>query len=253
MQKKNSLRSTASNADVVQKSDHSASTPASSVAYYPVFLNLENKQAVVIGGGKVAERKILSLLKAKADITVISPDITARIAREKQKGTIKHMNRRYRNGDITSAFLVIAATDSPRLNKQVSDKASCLVNAVDMPFLCNFIVPSVMQRGLLTIAISTSGVSPALSRSIRKEIENSYGTEFSEYLKALQGIRAEAMNVIADQKQRGALLKSLASAGMIRILREKGAKETRKKAKALLKEAKNVSCRYIERMDKKTD
>jgi precorrin-2 dehydrogenase/sirohydrochlorin ferrochelatase len=253
MQKKNSLRSTASNADVVQKSNHSTSPPVLSVVYYPAFLNLENKKAVVIGGGKVAERKILSLLKAKADITVISPDITARIAREKQKGTIKHINRCYRSGDITSAFLVIAATDSPRLNKLVSDKASCLVNAVDMPSLCNFIVPSVIQRGLLTIAISTSGVSPALSRSIRKEVENIYGTEFSEYLKALQGIRAEAMNVIADQKQRGALLKSLASAGMIRLLREKGAKETRKKAKALLKESKNVSCRSIERMDKKID
>ena len=85
MQKKNSLRSTASNADVVQTSNHGASHPVLSVVYYPVFLNLENKKAVVIGGGKVAERKILSLLKAKAAITVISPDITARIAREKQK------------------------------------------------------------------------------------------------------------------------------------------------------------------------
>ena len=243
MQKKNFLRSTASNADVVQKSDHSSSAPASSVVYYPVFLNLENKKAVVIGGGKVAERKILSLLKAKAAITVISPDITARIAREKQKGTIKHIARRYRNGDITSAFLVIAATDSPRLNKRISDEAACLVNAVDMPSLCNFIVPSVLQRGLLTIAISTSGVSPALSRSIRKEIEDIYGTEFSEYLKALQGIRAEAMNVISDQKKRGAVLKSVASAQMIRMLREKGPKETQKKAKALLKESKNVSFR----------
>lgn len=243
MQKKNSLRSTASNADVVQKSDHSASPPVSSVVYYPVFLNLKNKKAVVIGGGKVAERKILSLLKAKADITVISPSITAKIKMEKQKGAIKHINRRYRNGDITSAFLVIAATDSSRLNKRVSDEAPCLVNAVDMPSLCNFIVPSVIQRGFLTIAISTSGVSPALSRSIRKEIENSYGTEFSEYLKALQDIRAEAMDVIPNQKKRGAVLKSVASAQMIRMLREKGPKKTRKKAKALVKESKNVSVR----------
>jgi len=241
MQKKNSLRSTASSANVLQKSGHSAAT--SSVVYYPVFLNLENKKTVVIGGGKVAERKILSLLKAKADITVISPDITAKIAKEKQKGTIRHIKRRYRNGDITSAFLVIAATDSPRLNKLVSDEAPCLVNAVDMPSLCNFIVPSVLQRGFLTIAISTSGVSPALSRSIRKEIEDIYGPEFSEYLKALQHIRAEAKNVITDQKKRGAFLKSVASAGMIRMLREKGAKETRIKAKALLKSPKNISCR----------
>ena len=243
MQKKNSLRSTVSNADVVQKSGHGASTPASPVVYYPVFLNLEKKRAVVIGGGKIAERKILSLLRAKADITVISPDITARIQREKHKGAIKHINRRYRSGDITSAFLVIAATDSPRLNKLVSDEAPCLVNAVDMPSLCNFIVPSVLQRGFLTIAVSTSGVSPALSRSIRKEIENIYGPEFSEYLKELQRIRAEAMKVIGDQKKRGEVLKSVASAQMIRMLRQKGPKETRIKAKALLKAPKNVSCR----------
>ncbi len=243
MQKKNSLRSTASNADVVQTSKHDASHPVLSVVYYPVFLNLENKKTVVIGGGKVAERKILSLLKANADITVISPEITAKIAREKQKGSIKHISRRYRNGDIASAFLVIAATDSPRLNKRVSDAAPCLVNAVDMPSLCNFIVPSVIQRGPLTITISTSGVSPALARSIRKEIEKIYGMEFSEYLKALQGIRAEAMNVIADQKKRGAFLKSVASAQMIRMLRNKGPKEAQKKAKALLKASKNDSCR----------
>jgi len=243
MQKKNSPRSNTNKATVVHKSDHSASSPSASIVYYPVFLNLQNKKAVVIGGGKVAERKILSLLKAKADITVISPDITAKIEKEKQKGTIKHINRRYRNGDITSAFLVIAATDSPRLNKLISDEAPCLVNAVDMPSLCNFIVPSVVQRGFLTIAISTSGVSPALSRSIRKEIEDIYGPEFSEYLKALQCIRAEAMNVISNQKQRGAFLKSVASDGMIRVLRKKGAKETRKKAEALLKESKNVFCR----------
>jgi precorrin-2 dehydrogenase / sirohydrochlorin ferrochelatase len=243
MQKENSLRSTTSSANVAQKCGHSAATPFSSVVYYPVFLNLENKKAVVIGGGKVAERKILSLLKAKADITVISPDITARIAREKQKGTIKHINRRYRNGDITSVFLVIAATDSPRLNKLVSDEASCLVNAVDMPSLCNFIVPSVLQRGPLTIAVSTGGVSPALSRSIRKEMENIYGMEFSEYLKALQGIRAEAMKGIADQKKRGEVLKSVASAQMIRMLRQKGPKETQKKAKTMLKASKNDFCR----------
>jgi precorrin-2 dehydrogenase/sirohydrochlorin ferrochelatase len=99
-----------------------------------------------------------------------------------------------------------------RVSTAVSDEAPCLVNAVDMPSMCNFIVPSVLQRGLLTIAISTSGVSPALSRSIRKEIEDIYGPEFSEYLKALQHIRAEEQQF--DQKQRG--LKSVASAGIPR-------------------------------------
>src|SRR4030065_1234034 len=131
-----------------------------SQVYYPAFLNLKGKKTVVIGGGKIAERKILVLLKTGANITVISPEITKRIAREKLRGSLKHIPRQYRKGDVKKTFLVIAATDSEEINKKVSEEAPCLVNVVDTPSLCNFIVPSVIQRGLLTIAISTGGVSP---------------------------------------------------------------------------------------------
>ena len=147
--------------------------------YYPVFLNLKGKRTVVIGGGKVAERKILTLLKADADITVVSPEITKKIEGEKLKGGIKHVCRQYRKSDLKNAFLVIAATDSQIMNEQVSKDAPCLLNVVDTPHLCNFIVPSVMKRGPLTIAISTSGISPALLKLIRKELEKMYGLEFS--------------------------------------------------------------------------
>lgn len=241
MQRKKSLHLAANNADSAQKRDLIPSSPVLSVVYYPVFLNLKDKKTVVIGGGKVAERKTLSLLKAEADIIVISPGITAKIEKEKRKGSIQHINRHYRKGDLKKAFLVIAATDSPRINKLIFDEAPCLVNVVDTPDMCNFIVPSVIQRGPLTIAISTSGISPALSRLIRKELENIYGHEFSEYLKALRSIRAEAMNVIKDQKKRGKVLKSIASDKMIKMLREKGCKEVKRMAKDLLKKSKNAS------------
>jgi precorrin-2 dehydrogenase/sirohydrochlorin ferrochelatase len=196
--------------------------------YYPAFLNLKGKRTIVVGGGKVAERKILALLKAGANITVISPEITKRIEKEKLKGRIKHIPRQYRKSDNKNTLLVIAATDSQEINKKVFGEALCLVNVVDSPSLCNFIVPSVIKRGHLTIAVSTSGISPALSRSIRKELENLYGPEFAKYLRLLEKIRKKVMNEIRDKKGRSEFLKSLASEEIIRMLRQKGFKEVAK-------------------------
>ncbi len=199
--------------------------------YYPAFLNLKGKKTVVVGGGKIAERKILALLKAGADVTVISPEITKRIAGEKLKGRIKHISRQYGRGDSRKAFLVIAATSSQEINRRVSEDATCLVNVVDTPSLCNFIVPSVLQRGPLTIAVSTGGISPALSKSIRQELEKLYGPEFAEYLQLLEKIRKKAMAEIWNKEQRTNFLKSLASEEMIKMLREKGLKEVQKALK----------------------
>jgi precorrin-2 dehydrogenase/sirohydrochlorin ferrochelatase len=206
--------------------------------YYPAFLNLKGKKAVVIGGGKVAERKILALLKTGADITVTSPEITKKIEKEKLKGRIKHITRQYRKGDLKNAFLVIAATDYPAINERVSKDALCLVNVVDTPDLCNFIVPSIMNRGLLNIAVSSSGISPALSRSIRKELEKLYGPEFAIYLNSLKIIRTEAIKTIKDKKKRGEFLKDIASEKMIRMLRREGLRKTKRVAIDLFRKIK---------------
>ena len=202
--------------------------PNAPEVYYPAFLNLKNKKAVVVGGGKVAERKTLSLLKAGSDVKVISPYLTKRLEKEKLRGRIEHIPRQYRKGDFKSVFLVIAATDSGVINERVSKDAPYLVNVVDTPHLCNFIVPSIVNRGLLTIAVSTTGVSPGLSRSIRKELEKLYGPEFANYLKSVKVIRSKALKLIQDKKKRGELLKAIASEKIINILREKGFKETKK-------------------------
>jgi len=206
--------------------------------YYPLFLNLTNKKTIVIGGGRVAERKIPPLLKAGAHVTVISPDITKKIERMKQQKIIRHISRPYRKSDLRESFLVIAATDSPGVNEQVSRDAPCLVNIVDTPHLCNFIVPSTMIRGPLKIAVSTSGISPALSRSIRKELQTIYGVEFSKYLQSLRKVRQDAMKMIRDRKKRTAFLKCVASGEMIRKVRGKGSKAMRKTAEGLLEKAK---------------
>ena len=142
--------------------------------YYPAFLNLQEKKAVVVGGGKVAERKVLTLLKAGADVTVVSPLLTSRLRKLKEAKRIRHISRTYRFGDLKDSFLVIAATDSPAVNTKVAEGAPALLNVVDVPFECNFIAPSIVKRGPLVFAISTSGTSPAFAKAVRKEIEKAW-------------------------------------------------------------------------------
>jgi len=190
--------------------------------YYPVFLNTQGRKAVVVGGGRVAERKALSLLKAGADVTVVSPSLTRRLLKEKSAGTIRHIPRTYRKSDLKGAFLVISATDSPETNRDVAGNAPSLVNVVDVPSECNFIAPSVVKRGPLFIAISSSGVSPALSKTIRMELEKLYGPEFSEYLRFIKKIRARAMSGTMKKSVRERFLKGIGSGKMLKLLREKG-------------------------------
>lgn len=205
------------------------------VVYYPVFLNLEKKKVVVCGGGHVAERKISSLLKTGAEVTVISPKITPRLEKIKSQKRLKHICREYRRSDMKDAFLVIAATDNISVNERVAQDAQCLVNVVDAPDFCNFIVPSTVNRGLLKLAISTSGVSPALAKTIRIELEDQYGVEFSKFLEFLQNIRAKAMRFINDRKKRRQFLEYIGSRVMVDILRQKGVMEAKKVITLLLK------------------
>ncbi len=197
--------------------------------YYPVFLNVLGKKAVIIGGGKVSERKALALIKAGACVTVVSPDLSEQLKQLKEKKLIHHISRLYQKKDIAKAFIVIAATDSLEVNTRISKDAGGLVNVVDVPPLCNFIAPSVIQRGPLTLAISTSGTSPALAKTIRKEIETLYGPEIGGFLKFLSIIRRKALAHIPDRKEREKFLKRLASDKMLQTLRSKGLQEIKKK------------------------
>jgi len=190
--------------------------------YYPAFINLEGKKAVVVGGGKVAERKVLSLIKAGALVTVVSPLLTKRLLKEKETKRIKHISRTFSPGDLKDSFLVIAATDSPEVNSKVADEAPGLLNVVDVPCECNFIAPSIVRRGPLVFAISTGGTSPAFAKAVRKEIEKSYGIVFSDYLRFVKTLRSSAMQEITDKAAREKFLKGLASGDILDGLRTKG-------------------------------
>ncbi len=179
------------------------------MSYYPAFLDLAGKKTVVVGGGRVAERKVRSLLKAGASVVVISPAITARLKRHVEKGNVTHIKRRYRRGDLKSSFLAIAATDSKDVNMRVARDAPLLCNVVDCADLSNFIVPSSINRGALLIAVSTGGISPALARAIRLELEDFYGPEFKKYLGQVKIKREKALREISDPLERKRYLKAL--------------------------------------------
>ncbi len=177
---------------------------------------------MVVGGGKVAQRKVSALIPSGADITLISPSLTKELRKNLSAGKIRHIPRPYRRGDLKDAFLVIAATDSAETNRKISKDAPALVNVVDVPGECNFIAPSVVKRGHLVIAISTGGASPAFSRAIRKELERQYGPDFSGYLKFVKEIRVKAMDAIPEKGRRERFLKGLASEEILAKLRARG-------------------------------
>lgn len=203
--------------------------------YYPAFINLCGKNCVVVGGGKVAERKVASLLSTGADVTVISPVLTDAIEKHKKKGRIRHIKRDYKKGDLKNAFLVIAATSDERVNSKVSGDAPFLVNVVDRPELANFIVPSVVSRGPMTIAISTSGASPAMAKAVRKELELLYNKDFGQFLAFLKQLRKKAVRDIPDNKKRERLLKEVASKEILSILRKNGFKSAKNKVLEIMK------------------
>jgi precorrin-2 dehydrogenase/sirohydrochlorin ferrochelatase len=160
--------------------------------YFPVFLDLKNRKCVVVGGGRVAERKIQNLRKAGAAVTVVSPRLTPALERLKETKGIEHRRRAYRTGDLKTAFLAVAATDHRPTNEKVFREASARripVNAVDDPVHCTFIVPAVISRGDILIAISTGGRSPALAKALRKKLEREVGGEYASLLKLIGAVR----------------------------------------------------------------
>jgi precorrin-2 dehydrogenase/sirohydrochlorin ferrochelatase len=147
--------------------------------YYPIFIDLRDRLAVVVGGGMVASRKIEPLLKAGARVKVVATEVVDKIA---QSDGIEIIRRDYEPQDLDGAFLVIAATDDDKTNLAVSrdaDSRRIFCNVVDQPRLCSFIVPSIVEKGPIKIAISTGGVSPALSKKMRLEIDKLLGDEFA--------------------------------------------------------------------------
>ena len=148
---------------------------------------------MVVGGGQVAFRKVRMLLDCGASVTVISPVLHPDLSELADKKSIQVIRRNFRLGDLKGAFIVIAATDAKETNRRVAKEAGrvgALVNVVDDPEPSDFIVPSVVRRGDLTIAISTGGMSPALARKIRTRLEDSFGEEYALLVSLVEEVRS---------------------------------------------------------------
>ena len=202
------------------------------ITYYPVFLNIKGRKCVVVGGGQVALRKIRILLEHGADIEVISPDLCPALVDLAESGEIRALNREYQEGDLKNAFVTIAATDKSDINQRVvaeAQRRAVLVNVVDDAENCDFIVPSYLRRGDITIAVSSGGKSPSLARKIRSRLEKELGNEYALLTNLISEVRTELkqkeIKVDGDGWQEALELDSL-----LDLLR-KGSKE---KAKATL-------------------
>ena len=192
-----------------------------SKAYYPIFLNLRGKRTVVVGGGMVAQRKIETLLEHGADVHVISRALTPELDREVKGGRVKHLGEEFSETHLDGAFMVIAATDDTDLNRRVSraaQKKGLLINAVDQPDDCNFIVPSILRRGDLRIAISTSGKSPAMARKVREDLETQFGDEYESFLNLMGRMRREIIARRLSQKENSRIFRELIDSSILEAI-----------------------------------
>ncbi len=162
------------------------------MGFIPIFLQVENRPCLVVGGGEVALRKVRPLLDAGASLTVISPQVSAELTALAHSGRLSLILRAYRPGDMRGYHLVYAATDDRELQHRLFEEArrlNILINVADAPEFCSFIAPSVVRRGRLQVAISTAGASPSIARLLRHRIEQWLGGEYEVLLEVMAGAR----------------------------------------------------------------
>ena len=170
--------------------------------YYPAYLNITGRRVVVIGGGEVADRKTAQLLASGADVTLVSPNATPELERLASEGRVRWIRRAYATGDLAGAWLAVAATDDPAVQRSIhaeAEREKTLLNVVDVVELCGFIAPSIVQRGPVTIAVSTGGASPALARKVRELIDGTQNPPHYDHDTFCRCIEwADAADTLAD-------------------------------------------------------
>jgi len=181
---------------------------------FPLFLKLEGRRCLVVGGGRIAEQKLEALLTAGADARVVAPDATETIRQLADRKQLAWTGRVFAPADLDGIFLVIAATGNPNVNEAVfraADDRHVLCNAVDEPENCHFYYPAVVRRGELQIAISTAGQSPALAQRLRTEMEAAFGPEYEPWLQWLGKVRSLFFRRLVDPRRRRTALHRIAS------------------------------------------
>jgi precorrin-2 dehydrogenase / sirohydrochlorin ferrochelatase len=206
---------------------------------FPIFINLEARQCLVIGGGSVGERKAADLLACGARVKVISPQASNKLAERADMGVIIWMRRKFTADDLKGAFLVFIATGDRYLNQQVVTlcrQQAILVNAVDDPPHCDFYVPAVLRRKSLAVAISTGGNSPLLAKRLRQELEQIITEAYGDLAEILGDQRAVIQDRIPDINERKKVLASLVDSDLLELLEAGGKEKARGRSK------KSMSC-----------
>jgi precorrin-2 dehydrogenase / sirohydrochlorin ferrochelatase len=191
--------------------------------YYPIYLDIENRKVVIIGGGNVCARKAETMMKYGARVTVISPEFTDEIEGWAREGCLALQRKKYDASDLEGANIVIASTDDQAVNEQIA--ADCRarripVNVVDVTPLCEFIVPAIIESGSIQIAISTGGKSPALARTLKEDLQRTIGPEYAEVNDVLGTLRDGAKRVLPTDVDRKRFFDGIIAEGILDLLRQ---------------------------------
>jgi siroheme synthase-like protein len=207
------------------------------VHYYPVYLDLRGRPCAVLGGGALAEEKARGLLAAEAQVTVFAAEATPGLAELAAEGALRHVGRDYRNGDLAGFFLAIATVADPAVREAAWREAQArgvLLNTADDPPRCDFIAPSIVRRGDLTVAISTGGKAPALAVRLRQELESRLGEEHARFLELAGRVRKPLAERHLDFETRRDLWYRLVDSDVLDLLRTGEEKAARARFEEIL-------------------
>lgn len=191
--------------------------------YYPIFIDVEQHDIVIIGGGNVCARKAETMMRYGARVTIVSPEITAEIAEWEGERKLAVRRKRYEDADLDGATLVIASTDDTSVNEQVA--ADCRrrripVNVVDVTPLCEFIVPAIIEKDGIQIAVSTGGKSPAIARTLKEDLDRAIGPEYAEVNELLGSLRDSARRTLPTDVDRKQFFDGIIARGVLTMLRD---------------------------------
>ena len=191
--------------------------------YYPIFLDIEDRDVVIIGGGPVCERKAETMMRYGARVTVVSPNFTPAIESWASDGKLRIRRKPYDAGDLDGASIVIASTDDEAVNTQIATdcrKRKIPVNVVDVTHLCEFIVPAIVEQGSIQLAVSTGGKSPALARTLKEDLQKFVGPEYAEINDLLGTLRPSAKRVLPTDTDRKRFFDGIIARGVVDMLRQ---------------------------------
>jgi precorrin-2 dehydrogenase/sirohydrochlorin ferrochelatase len=191
--------------------------------YYPIQLDVTNRPCLVVGAGNVGTRKIKTLITCGAVVTVVSPAVSEDVLSLELEGLITLKKKAYEEKDLHGMFLVIGATGDESVNRQISrdaQKMSMLCNIADLPDACNFILPAIVERGDLLLAVSTSGKSPAFAKKLRKDLEKQFGEEYSVFLTLMGNIRLKLLSEAHEPEAHKPLFEKIIENDLLGLIRE---------------------------------